>query len=63
MQAVLVTRHPTEYNVKCLRFSLFEEDRLVTCGRDSVRVYRLKNGQLRGTSVRLGAPNRRVRGR
>lgn len=33
---------------------------VVTCGRDSVRVYRLKDRQLKGISVRLGPPDKRV---
>lgn len=32
----------------------------MTAGRDSIRIYRLKNGQLRGTSVRLVPTDKRV---
>ena len=60
-QPEVVARHTTEYNIKAVRFSEFEEDQVVTCGRDSVRVYRLKDQQLRGVSVRLGPPDRKVR--
>ncbi|KAG2491091.1 hypothetical protein HYH03_010535 [Edaphochlamys debaryana] len=56
----LVTRHPTEYNVKVLRFSAYQEDHLLTAGRDSIRMYRLKGGQLRGTSVRIIPNDKRV---
>ncbi|KXZ51899.1 hypothetical protein GPECTOR_11g332 [Gonium pectorale] len=56
----LVTRHATEYNIKVLRFSAYQEDHLMTAGRDSIRIYRLKNGQLRGTSVRLVPREKRV---
>ncbi|GLC33983.1 hypothetical protein PLESTB_000825300 [Pleodorina starrii] len=56
----LVTRHATEYNIKVLRFSAYQEDHLLTAGRDSIRIYRLKAGQLRGTSVRLVPQNKRV---
>ena len=55
-------KHVTDYNIRCIRFSAYEEDQLVSCGRDSVRFYRLKAGQLRGVSVRLGTPDRKVRG-
>ncbi|MEW5300015.1 MAG: hypothetical protein WDW36_002979 [Sanguina aurantia] len=44
----VVVRHPTEFNIKCVRFSEYAQDQLVTCGRDSIRMYRLKAGQLRG---------------
>lgn len=60
-QPEVVARHTTEYNIKAVRFSEFDEDQVVTCGRDSVRVYRLKDQQLRGVSVRLGPPDRKVR--
>ncbi|KAG2423007.1 hypothetical protein HXX76_015605 [Chlamydomonas incerta] len=56
----LVTRHATEYNIKVLRFSAYQEDHLLTAGRDSIRIYRLKAGQLRGTSVRLVPQDKRV---
>ena len=49
-----VLRHRTDYHVNCIRFSPFEEDHLVTCGKNSIRTYRLKKGQLRGCSVNLG---------
>jgi hypothetical protein len=60
MQPEVVTRHVTEYNIKAAKFSAYEEDHLVTCGRDNVRMYRLKNGALRGVTVRTGAPDKRV---
>ena len=53
-RAEVVVKHATDYHVRRAKFSPFEEDRLMTCGRDSIRIYRLKNGQLRGCSVNLG---------
>lgn len=32
----------------------------MTCGRDNVRMWRLKNGKLNGLSIRLGSPDMRV---
>jgi hypothetical protein len=29
----LMLRHVTEYNIRCLRFSPYEDDRLMTCGK------------------------------
>lgn len=29
----VVLRHVTEYNIRCLRFSPYEDDRLMTCGK------------------------------
>jgi hypothetical protein len=52
--APMTLRHRTDYHVNCVRFSPFEEDHLVTCGKNSIRTYRLRKGQLRGCSVDLG---------
>lgn len=60
MQVEVLTRHVTEHNIRCAKFSAFEEDRLVTAGRDNIRMYRLRHEQLRGLSVRLTAPDKRV---
>ena len=53
-EAPVVVRHSTKYSVLSIKFSPFEEDHLVTCGRDSIRFYRLKDGRLRGCSINLG---------
>lgn len=49
----LVLRSTTEYNVRRARFSAYEKDKLMTCGRDSIRMYRLKGGTLRGLTVQV----------
>lgn len=54
-QASLILKQRTEYDINCLKFSAFEEDHLMTCGVDSIRMYRLRNGKLHGLSVQLGA--------
>ena len=59
-QPEIAAKATTEFNIKAVRFSAYEEDQLVTCGRDNVRVYRLKGGQLRGVTVRIGAPDKKV---
>ncbi|KAK9823925.1 hypothetical protein WJX72_006401 [[Myrmecia] bisecta] len=53
-KARVVTKHVTDYNIKCARFSPYEPDRLVACGKNSIRMYRLKAGTLRGMSINLG---------
>ena len=52
--APMTLRHRTDYHVNCVKFSPFEEDHVVTCGKNSIRTYRLRKGQLRGCSVDLG---------
>ena len=53
-KARLVTKQISNYNIVCLKFSPFEEGKLISCGRDSIRFYRLKDNQLRGCSIQLG---------
>lgn len=55
-----LVKQVTEYNIKCVRFSVFEADHFMTCGQDSIRIYRLKNLQLRGLSIKIGPPSKRV---
>ena len=50
----LTVKHVTNYNVVAIKFSPFESGKLLTCGRDSIRFYRLKDGQLRGCSIQFG---------
>ncbi len=54
-------RQVSDHNIRAVRFSAYEPDALVTCGRDNVRTHRLRHGQLRGLTVRTTAPGRQVR--
>ena len=42
VQAQVVAKHISDYNIKAIKFSPYEEGRLMTCGKDSVRMFRLK---------------------
>ena len=42
VQAQVVAKHISDYNIKAVKFSPYEEGRLMTCGKDSVRMFRLK---------------------
>lgn len=42
----MLAKHISDYNIKAVKFSPYEEGRLMTCGKDSVRMYRLKVGDL-----------------
>ena len=46
LQACVIARHTTDYHASCIRFCPFETGRLVTCGRSSIRIYRLKASAL-----------------
>ena len=42
VQAEVLAKHVSDYNIKAVKFSPYEEGRLMTCGKDSVRMFRLK---------------------
>ncbi len=42
LQAQVLAKYISDYNIKAIKFSPYEEGRLMTCGKDSVRMFRLK---------------------
>mmetsp|Transcript_155312 Transcript_155312/g.289735 ORF Transcript_155312/g.289735 Transcript_155312/m.289735 type:complete len:986 (+) Transcript_155312:42-2999(+) len=42
-----------DWDIDCIKFSPFEELHLVTCGKESIRFWRVKDGHLPGCSVVL----------
>ena len=52
-RAPVLLKATTEYNIKRARFSPYEPDKFMTVGRDSIRLYRVKNGGLRGLSIQV----------
>ena len=44
-------RYVSQYNIKAVRFSPFVGEQLLTCGCESIRVWRAREGKLRGVSV------------
>ena len=42
VQAQVLARYVSDYNIKAIKFSPYEEGRLITCGKDSIRMFRLK---------------------
>lgn len=42
VQAQVLARYISDYNIKAIKFSPYEEGRLMTCGKDSIRMFRLK---------------------
>ena len=49
----IVARQISEFPVAKLKFSPYEPRRLVSCGRENIRFWRIKNGLLRGLPVIL----------
>ena len=52
-RAQVLLKNTTEYNIKRAKFSPYEPDKFMTVGKDSVRLYRIKNGALRGLSIQV----------
>ena len=42
VQAQVLAKYISDYNIKAIKFSPYEEGRLMTCGKDSIRMFRLK---------------------
>uniref|UniRef100_S4RVZ0 WD repeat domain 90 n=1 Tax=Petromyzon marinus TaxID=7757 RepID=S4RVZ0_PETMA len=51
---LILAKAHTGVDVQTMVISPFDESRLVSCGRDNVRVWRLQNGSLRSCAVDLG---------
>ncbi|RHY28087.1 hypothetical protein DYB32_006267, partial [Aphanomyces invadans] len=52
-QPVLVAKQLCDYSIANMKFSPHEHDRLVSCGRESIRFWRVKAGHLPGCPVIL----------
>ncbi|GMH37358.1 hypothetical protein BSKO_05231 [Bryopsis sp. KO-2023] len=59
--ALMEIQQTSDFNIKHIKWSAFDDDKLLSCGRDSIRIYRVKENQLRGMSIKLGSPEKRVR--
>lgn len=55
-RADVLLRSTTEYNVRRAKFSAYEPDKFMTVGRDSIRLYRVRRGSLRGLSIQVHPP-------
>lgn len=55
LQVRQLHRYTTAYNIRVAKFSAFEDDHLMTAGRDSIRCYRLRRGELKGMSIHMQA--------
>ncbi|XP_074742639.1 WD repeat-containing protein 90 isoform X2 [Strix uralensis] len=51
--AVLAKAH-TDVDIQALKIAFFDDRRMVSCGRDNVRLWRVRSGALRSCPVNLG---------
>jgi WD40 repeat protein len=49
----IVARQISEFSIERIKFSPYHSDRLVSCGRENIRFWRIRNGHLRGCPVIL----------
>ena len=52
-RVTVIATQLTDYDIGKVAFSPYEEGQIVTCGRQNVRFWRLKNAQIRGSSLNL----------
>lgn len=52
----IVARQTSDMNILCLKFSPVDNSRLVSCGKENIRFWRIREtGNIRGSSVVLNA--------
>ena len=49
----IVARQISEFPIERIKFSPYHADRLISCGRENIRFWRIRNGHLRGCPVIL----------
>ncbi|POI33813.1 hypothetical protein CIB84_002434, partial [Bambusicola thoracicus] len=53
-EVLVLARAHTDVDIQTLKIASFDDTRMVSCGRDSVRLWRVRNGALRSCPVNLG---------
>ncbi|XP_055662481.1 WD repeat-containing protein 90 isoform X3 [Falco peregrinus] len=51
--AVLAKAH-TDVDIQALKIAFFDDTRMVSCGRDNIRLWRVRDGELRSCPIKLG---------
>ncbi|XP_052535941.1 WD repeat-containing protein 90 isoform X1 [Tympanuchus pallidicinctus] len=53
-EVLVLARAHTDVDIQTLKIAFFDDTRMVSCGRGSVRLWRVRNGALRSCPVNLG---------
>ncbi|XP_051487835.1 WD repeat-containing protein 90 isoform X1 [Apus apus] len=53
-EVVVLAKAHTDVDIQALKIAFFDDTRMVSCGRDSVRLWRVRSGALRSCPVPLG---------
>lgn len=49
----LILECQSSKDIKCMRWSIYENDKLFSCGTDNIRIHRLRDDKLRSMSINL----------
>ncbi|XP_016889554.1 WD repeat-containing protein 90 isoform X2 [Cynoglossus semilaevis] len=53
-EVTTVAKAHTEVDIHTMKIAFFDDTRMVSCGRDNIRLWRVRNGTLRSCPVNLG---------
>ncbi|CAJ1080870.1 WD repeat-containing protein 90 isoform X1 [Xyrichtys novacula] len=53
-EVTILAKANTDVDIHTIKVAYFDETRMVSCGRDSIRLWRVRNGTLRSCPVNLG---------
>uniref|UniRef100_A0A8C3RSM3 WD repeat-containing protein 90 n=1 Tax=Chelydra serpentina TaxID=8475 RepID=A0A8C3RSM3_CHESE len=53
-EVVVLAKAHTDVDIQTLKIAFFDDTRMVSCGRDNVRLWRVRSGALRSCPVNLG---------
>ncbi|XP_061564581.1 WD repeat-containing protein 90 isoform X1 [Cololabis saira] len=53
-EVTILAKAHTEVEINTMKVAFFDDTRMVSCGRDNIRLWRVRNGMLRSCPVNLG---------
>uniref|UniRef100_A0A4W6G2L9 WD repeat domain 90 n=1 Tax=Lates calcarifer TaxID=8187 RepID=A0A4W6G2L9_LATCA len=53
-EVTILARAHTDMDIHTMKIAFFDDTRMVSCGRDNIRLWRVRNGKLRSCPVNLG---------
>ncbi|XP_009951241.1 PREDICTED: WD repeat-containing protein 90, partial [Leptosomus discolor] len=53
-EVVVLAKAHTDVDIQALKIAFFDDTRMVSCGRDNIRLWRVRSGALRSCPVNLG---------
>uniref|UniRef100_A0A3B4T934 WD repeat domain 90 n=1 Tax=Seriola dumerili TaxID=41447 RepID=A0A3B4T934_SERDU len=53
-EVVILAKAHTDVDIHTMKVAFFDDTRMVSCGRDNIRLWRVRNGTLRSCPVNLG---------